>query len=63
MIRNTLDSNSHRIYTAAQHYGRKYPSLKTAFTKMLMETTDLKDLASCQEIREMLEVIEDLYNW
>lgn len=63
MIRSMLESNSHQIHNIAKQYGRKHPSLKAPLTRMLMGLTDLKDLAFCQGIEEMKEVIEDLNNW
>jgi hypothetical protein len=63
MIKNLLELSSHRTHSIAKQYGRRYPSLTGSLARMLMELTDLEDLASCKEIDEMKEVIEDLNNW
>jgi lipopolysaccharide biosynthesis regulator YciM len=63
MIKNLLESNSHRAHTIARQLGRKHPSLTGSLARMLMDLADLEDLVSCKEIKDMKEVIEDLDNW
>jgi hypothetical protein len=63
MVKNLLESNSHKTHTIARQYGRKYPPLTGPLARMLMDLADLEDLVSCKEIEEMKEVIEDLDNW
>jgi len=63
MVKNLLESNSHKTHTIARQYGRKHPPLTGPLARMLMDLADLEDLVSCKEIEEMKEVIEDLDNW
>ena len=63
MVKNLLESNSHKTHTIARRYGRKHPPLTGPLARMLMELADLEDLVSCKEIEEMKVVIEDLDNW
>jgi len=63
MVKNLLESNSHKTLTVARQYGRKHPPLTGPLARMLMDLADLEDLVSCKEIEEMKEVIEDLDNW
>jgi hypothetical protein len=63
MVKNLLESNSHRTHTIAKRYGRKYPPLTGPLARMLMDLAGLEDLVSCKDIEEMKEEIEELDNW